>query len=472
MSTSSSSVLSSSNSAIFTGDSRYASDFQNIIEQAVAVASLPLNQLTTQETALTAQNTALSTLSTDFTALQTAVSNLDQVMGGTAIGATLSDTNVSATVGEGAVQGNYTVEVNDLGAYTTTMTSDSGPNKVTDPSTGTISSAASPVYTLTVGTGSATQTYTLTPAANTLNDLVTAINTQAGTQVNATVVNVGSSTSPDYRLSIQGTQLGDIPIQLSDGRMNLETQQVQGGLASYQVNGSSVVAQSSSRTVTIAPGLTVELLAQSPANSPTNITLTQQGTPIDDALNSLVTAFNTAVDDVQKQRGTGGGALAGQSIVYDLSSALQQVASYFGGDANTKSLADLGITMDQSTGHMDYDEATFLGQNLDDPTGVATYLGGATTGGFLENATNALNSVLDTTTGDLPATVASVASQMADTNAKIATQQTYVANVQTNLQNQMAAADSAIAAMEQQYNYMSGVFQAMQTADTSYANGL
>ena len=73
--------------------------------------------------------------------------------------------------------------------------------------------------------------------------LVTAINTQAGTQVNATMVNVGSSTSPDYRLSMQGTQLGDLPIQLNDGSMNLETQQVQGGLASYQVNGSSTVAQ-------------------------------------------------------------------------------------------------------------------------------------------------------------------------------------------------------------------------------------
>ena len=472
MSTSSSSILSSSNSAIFTGDSRYASDFQNIIEQAVAVASLPLNQLTTQKTTLTSENTALTTLNTDFTALQTAVSNLDQVMGGTAIGAALSDNNVSATVGEGAVQGNYTIEVNALGAYTTTMTSDSGPNKVTSPSTQTISGAAHPVYTLTVGTGASTQTYTLTPTANTLSALVTAINTQAGTQVNATMVNVGSSTSPDYRLSMQGTQLGDLPIQLNDGSMNLETQQVQGGLASYQVNGSSTVAQSSSRTVTIAPGLTVELLAQSPANSPTNITLTQQGTPISDALSSLVTAYNTATDDVQKQRGNTGGALAGQSIVYDLSSTLKQLTSYFGNDANTRSLADLGITLDQSTGHMDYSEMTFIGQNLTDSAGVAYFLGGASTGGFLQNATNALNSVLDTTTGDLTATIASVSSQMTDTNQKIADQQTYVAGIQTSLQNQMAAADAAIATMEQQYNYMSGVFQAMQTASTSYANGL
>jgi flagellar capping protein FliD len=121
---------------------------------------------------------------------------------------------------------------------------------------------------------------------------------------------------------------------------------------------------------------------------------------------------------------------------------------------------------------MDYSEMTFIGQNLTDSAGVASFLGGASTGGFLQNATNALNSVLDTTTGELPTTIASVNSQMTDTNQKIADQQTYVAGIQTNLQNQMAAADAAIATMEQQYNYMSGVFQAMQTAATSYANGL
>jgi hypothetical protein len=33
---------------------------------------------------------------------------------------------------------------------------------------------------------------------------------------------------------------------------------------------------------------------------------------------------------------------------------------------------------------------------------------------------------------------------------------------------QISAADALIATMEQQYNYLSGMFQAMQTADAQY----
>jgi hypothetical protein len=36
------------------------------------------------------------------------------------------------------------------------------------------------------------------------------------------------------------------------------------------------------------------------------------------------------------------------------------------------------------------------------------------------------------------------------------------------MQNQMAAADALVASMEQQYNYLSGLFQAQQTADQMY----
>jgi hypothetical protein len=37
-----------------------------------------------------------------------------------------------------------------------------------------------------------------------------------------------------------------------------------------------------------------------------------------------------------------------------------------------------------------------------------------------------------------------------------------------NLQQQMATADALIATMEQQYNYLTGMFQSMQVADSQY----
>jgi hypothetical protein len=52
----------------------------------------------------------------------------------------------------------------------------------------------------------------------------------------------------------------------------------------------------------------------------------------------------------------------------------------------------------------------------------------------------------------------------------ITDKQNQVDALQTQLTNQMATADAAIATMEQQYSYMSSMFAAQQTADQMYAN--
>ena len=59
--------------AAFTGTSAYSADFANVIARAVAIASLPITQLTNSQTTLTSQSTELTTLDTKFTALQRAV---------------------------------------------------------------------------------------------------------------------------------------------------------------------------------------------------------------------------------------------------------------------------------------------------------------------------------------------------------------------------------------------------------------
>jgi hypothetical protein len=56
--TSSNSTTSSNTNTtgIFTGTSAYSNDFQNMISRAVAIASMPINLLTSQQTALTNQS--------------------------------------------------------------------------------------------------------------------------------------------------------------------------------------------------------------------------------------------------------------------------------------------------------------------------------------------------------------------------------------------------------------------------------
>jgi len=58
--------------------------------------------------------------------------------------------------------------------------------------------------------------------------------------------------------------------------------------------------------------------------------------------------------------------------------------------------------------------------------------------------------------------------QITNIGNQITTKQNQVDQLQTTLTSQMAAADALIASMEQQYSYLSNMFQAQQTADQMY----
>jgi flagellar hook-associated protein 2 len=144
--------------------------------------------------------------------------------------------------------------------------------------------------------------------------------------------------------------------------------------------------------------------------------------------------------------------------------------STYSSSTGTIGMADLGFTLNDD-GTLTYSPLTFMSTELMNPAGVTAFLGSATGGGFLETATNTLSGMLDPTSGLLTTTESDVQSQITSLGNTITTKQAQVQQLQTTLTNQMAAADSAIASMEQQYSEMTSMFSAMQTADQMYANG-
>jgi flagellar capping protein FliD len=100
---------------------------------------------------------------------------------------------------------------------------------------------------------------------------------------------------------------------------------------------------------------------------------------------------------------------------------------------------------------------------------VDSFLGTATTGGFLEAATNAMTGLEDPTTGIIKTDETDMQNQITSLNSQISTRQDQVNTLQQNLTTQMDAADAAIATMEQQYTYLSGMFQAEQVANEQYS---
>jgi flagellar hook-associated protein 2 len=449
--------------SIFTGSSQFSSDFQNVITRAVQIASLPMQQLQNDVSKLQSQSSEVTKLGTDFSALQTAIGNLNSALGSgsytssatsSVSGANVATVALSGTPGVGT----YTLEVDSLGSNASAMSNDG--TSVTDPTTSSISDAST--FTLTVGTSSTT----ITPSGKTLSALVDAINSSSA-GVQATVVNVGSTTSPDYRLSLQNSKLAAATIQLTavDGSnpgQTLLTQQAEGAAATYRVDGKPAAGSdplsSDSATVTLAPGVAVTMQAEGTST----ITVSRNTNAASNALSGFVTAYNAVQTEIATNRGQGTGALQGQSILMSLSSTLSQIANYATGTDGISSLTSLGLSFD-SKGVMSFDSSAFATATSGQVSQLSAFLGSTSTGGFLKMANDALTSITDSTSGLIQTGVSALQGEITAENQNISEQQDRVDTLQTNLTQQMDAADAAIASMEQQYSYFYSMFQAMQT---------
>ena len=135
---------------VFTGSSHFSQDFSNVVSRATAIASLPITQLNADKTKLTDQAGALTGLDGKFSALQTSLQGIADALSGSSFQADISDpSKVAITLGDGAMEGNYTIDVVDAGTYATSMTSSSwapgaGPTRTYQLSLGGVNYALSP----------------------------------------------------------------------------------------------------------------------------------------------------------------------------------------------------------------------------------------------------------------------------------------------------------------------------------------
>ena len=449
---------STTSTATFNGTSTYAADLQQAITKAVTIASLPLNQLNANVTSLQNQGSELATLQGNFSSIQAAIQSLDQTTNGGNLAASGSNNAVAtATLDSSSAisGGTYVLNVTSPGAPTTTVSNSTLPT-VSDPSSTSISSASS--FTLSVnGTN-----YTITPSTNSLSALAQAIN-QSGAGVNATLVNIGPPSAPDYRLSVQSTALGSVSIQLSDGS-DLLTTSTTGSPAQYQINGQpSTPINSDSSTVTLAPGLTADLLTA----GQTTITVAPSSTGAANALASFVSAYNATVNELANNHGTTGGALTGQSIVFSLEQSLRDLTGYTGGSGSVQNLTDLGLTFNQ-TGQLSFNQSQFESVAATNPSDLASFLGSASSGtGFLNAATNVLNGLDDPTNGLFQSSASTLQQQINSDNQQITATQNKVTAVQNQVTAQMAAADALIASLQSQVSYFTNLFTDTQNAITN-----
>jgi flagellar hook-associated protein 2 len=443
-------------STAFTGASAFSGDFQDIITRAIKIRSLGIQALSAESAKIVARNAAAGSLDTVFASLQTAVTAIQDSTGVSSLSASVSTTGyVQSALSAGALAGTYSIEVTSLGSATNTLSKD-GLIAVSDPAAQNISAGTE--FTLTVN-GVDT---TITTAGTSLNSLVTAINANSSLNVQASIVNIGSSGSPDYRLTLQSTKLGANTIQLSSGATPLIDTISSGTLATYKVNGLSTAISSDSRTITLAPGLTVTLQQQSPAGLASNITITKSVTSTSNALAAFAVAYNAAVTEIGKSRGAAAGVLAGNSLLSTLEQSLRSILSYSSGAASLPDLTTLGFSFDKG-GVLSFDPVTFGTATAGSATALYTLLGDSSAG-FIRFANSVLTSLEDSTVGAIKTTITSFTEMSAKQDALIAAEQARIDQFEEDLIGRIAAADALIASLQQKVTFVTGLFQSFLNA--------
>jgi flagellar hook-associated protein 2 len=432
----------------FNGQSKFSSSFQNIIDKYVSLQSTQLNALTNLQAADQKQLSALQTINNDFNSLQTSVNALATAIGADSFTGSVSDSSLaSVTVGDDAAAGTFTLEIDSLGVATQTIST--AGQTVTNPNSESISAATS--FTLSINNVPTT----ITPTNATLNGLADAINA-AGLGVSANIVNDGSTASPDYRLSVQSTTLADDDIQLTDSSNTqyLTTLGQGGSPATYKVDGLPTVISSDSNTITLSPGITVNLLAETPSGSPLTVTVQQTTDAASTALANFATAYNQINTDLDAQHGINAGALSGSSILQVAHQAMEAMGLY--ADGNGNGLVNAGLDLDP-TGNLTFDPTNFsqyLGSNVQ---GLAQFLGDSTQG-FIAAANNAISGLTDFDSGILTAQENTLNSNISNLTTSISDQVSTINTNQQSLFQQLAASDATIYSLTNQVTYFQDMF--------------
>ena len=433
-----------------TGSSSFSADLQSSVTRALQIAALPAQLVQADINQVNSKSQELSQLSSLFSGLQNSIQSLSTTTSNGAQAATVSSPSVlQATLTGTALPGTYSIDVTNAGSEASAISIAPQP-PVTDPSGQSISQSSS--FTLTVNG----KTYTIEPPATNLNALAQAIN-NSGAPVQAVVINLGTPSAPDYRLVIQSTTLGNIGIQLTDSsNNNLLNSLNAGSNATYTVNGQpSGGISTNNATVTVAPGLNVTLESTGSAT----VTVAADLGGITNALSSVVNSYNSALSEVQKNQGQNGGALTGNGIILSMQQALQQIGGYSGSGGSITNLTQLGVTYTQQ-GTLAFDPSVLSGLSQTQIQDAITFLGDPTTGGFLQSATNTLNSLTDPTSGAITLQTQAYQTQTQNDQTKLNNDEQQLTQLQNNLNAQMAQANALIATLQQENTFLQGLFQA------------
>lgn len=301
--------------------------------------------------------------------------------------------------------------------------------------------------------GSNTYSLNVSGSNNNLNGLVSAIN---GTNSGVTASVIGSA--GNYVLAL--TAPGPTTLQLNDeSSSNLLTDTNQGTNATFSLNGIPNPITESSNTITdVISGVSFTLLNKT-AGSVT-LSLASDPSQLSGALQTFVTDYNLLVTAVQAQQGQSAGPLQGNLIINQISSAMQDLVTYWNPTSNSTihSLSDLGVTFNYS-GQMSFDANTFNALSDAQVSDAFKFLASANTG-FAALASN-FSQLDDPVTGMIQSQIDGYQTENTDLGDQITTAQTRAAQIQASATTQAEAADALVAQLQSEQSDLDSSIQSV-----------
>jgi len=384
---------------------------------------------------------------------------------------TSSDATVlTAAADSTALVGSYNIVVDRLAAAKTIRSSSF-----------TSATAAIGTGTLTITVGGANTSVNVTGSNNTLTGLKDAINS-SGAAVTASIVNVGTSASPDYRLTVQSKDTGTANAVTISGTLTGGSDPFPGGgevvqaaaEALFSANGLTVT-RSSNTISDVLSGVTVTLVKQGDADgvveatdAAANVTVALDSAALKDSIKKFAADYSAANKIVNEQFKLNPdtkrqGVLGGDASLRAVISRLQNEVSAAGGiGAGTLYVSDIGVTF-QKDGSLTVDDAKLANALATDPTGVSN-LFVLTQNGIGKRLPDVIDDYISSVDGTLTFRQKGVQASVEQIDKKVAREERRIEAVEERLIKQFSALEQLVSQLKSQGEFLSQQLGALQTS--------
>lgn len=459
-------------------------DLSTILDNLTTAEKASLTPISNQQTAYTAKLSAYATLKSSLSTFQTANTALNSADLFSATSASSSSSAFSATTSGTVVAGKYTISVSQL-AQAQTLTSAVQTSNTTALGD---SSASSRTLSITLKDGTS-KDISLTSDQTSLTGMRDAIN-GADAGVSATIIKVGDGS---YRLSLTSSETGSDNAVSKIAVTGDDTLQ---GIVGYDASASSnamtesVIAQNAKLTVnnveienssnTISDaleGITLNLNDTTTGNQ--TLTITKDTSKAESAIKTWVDAYNTlldqfstltkytAVDVGADAQDTSNGALLGDSTLRTIQTQLKSMLTNAQSSSTYKSLAQIGITTDPTTGSLELDSDKLETALSSDADGVKEMIvgDGKTTGITTTIATNLTGWL--SSTGIVQAATDGVSKTLNDLTDQYNTMSTRIDNMVARYKTQFTQLDVLMSSLNQTSSYLTQQFESSSSSSSS-----